>query len=44
MLAEDLPAIPLWYARTVVGYSSNVDNVKIDPFGNTDLRTITLAE
>jgi len=44
MLAEDMPAIPLWYYKTIAGYSSNVDNVKIDPFGTTDLLTITLAE
>jgi oligopeptide transport system substrate-binding protein len=43
MLADDMPAIPLWYYKTIAGYSSNVDNVKIDPFGTTDLLTITLA-
>jgi ABC-type transport system substrate-binding protein len=44
MLAEDMPAIPLWYGKTIAGYSSNVDNVKIDPFGTTDLLSITLAD
>ncbi|MGH8823288.1 MAG: ABC transporter substrate-binding protein, partial [Jiangellaceae bacterium] len=44
MLAEGMTAIPLWYGRTIAGYSSNVDNVKIDPFGTTDLLAITLAE
>jgi oligopeptide transport system substrate-binding protein len=44
MLAEDLPAIPLWYGKTIAGYSNNVDNVEIDPFGNTNLSTITAAE
>lgn len=27
ILLQDLPAIPLWYANTVGGYSENVDNV-----------------
>jgi oligopeptide transport system substrate-binding protein len=44
MLAEDLPAIPLWYTNTVAGYSTNVDNVKINPFGTTDLVSITAAQ
>jgi oligopeptide transport system substrate-binding protein len=44
MLAEDLPAIPLWYTNTVAGYSTNVDNVKINPFGTTDLLSITAAQ
>jgi oligopeptide transport system substrate-binding protein len=44
MLAEDMPSVPLWYYKTIAGHSSNVDNVKIDPFGTTDLLTITLAE
>jgi oligopeptide transport system substrate-binding protein len=44
MLAEDLPALPLWYGKTIAGYSNNVDNVKITPFSTTDLIGITLAE
>ncbi|HEX6578630.1 MAG TPA: ABC transporter substrate-binding protein [Jiangellaceae bacterium] len=44
MLAEDMPAIPMWYGKTIAGYSSNVDNVKITPFSTTDLLSITLAE
>ena len=44
MLAEDMPSVPLWYYKTIAGYSSNVDNVKIDPFGTTDLLSISLAE
>jgi oligopeptide transport system substrate-binding protein len=39
-----MPAIPLWYYKTIAGYSSNVDNVKITPFGTTDLLSISLAE
>jgi oligopeptide transport system substrate-binding protein len=44
MLAEDMPNIPLWYTNTVAGHSTNVDNVKINPFGTTDLLSITAAE
>ena len=44
MLAEDMPVIPLWYTNTVAGYSTNVDNVKINPFGTTDLLSITAAQ
>jgi oligopeptide transport system substrate-binding protein len=43
-LVEDMPAIPLWYGKTIAGYSTNVDNVKITPFSTTDLLSITLAE
>ncbi|MEU1425191.1 ABC transporter substrate-binding protein [Kitasatospora sp. NPDC005751] len=34
VLANDMPAIPLWYYRTNSGYSANVQNVKFDSFGN----------
>ncbi|MFB7613408.1 ABC transporter substrate-binding protein [Kitasatospora sp. NPDC056181] len=34
VLATDMPAIPLWYYRTNSGYSSNVQNVAFDSFGN----------
>jgi oligopeptide transport system substrate-binding protein len=44
MLAEDLPSIPLWYGRTIAGYSNNVADVKITPFGTTDLIGISVAE
>ncbi|MFF4339950.1 ABC transporter substrate-binding protein [Kitasatospora sp. NPDC001540] len=33
-LALDMPAIPLWYYRTNSGYSTNVQNVTFDSFGN----------
>jgi oligopeptide transport system substrate-binding protein len=44
MLAEDLPAIPLWYGRTIAGYSNNVTDVQMTPFGTTDLLSISAAE
>ena len=43
-LADDMPSIPMWYGKTIAGHSSNVDNVKITPFGTTDLLSISLAE
>jgi oligopeptide transport system substrate-binding protein len=43
ILAEDLPAIPMWYGRTIAGYSNNVADVKITPFGTTDLLGISSA-
>ncbi|MFE1321265.1 ABC transporter substrate-binding protein [Kitasatospora phosalacinea] len=33
-LAIDMPAIPLWYYRTNSGFSTNVQNVEFDSFGN----------
>ncbi|GJF30020.1 peptide ABC transporter substrate-binding protein [Kitasatospora sp. NE20-6] len=34
VLAQDMPAIPLWYYRTNSGFSTNVQNVVFDSFGN----------
>ncbi|MFJ9947835.1 ABC transporter substrate-binding protein [Kitasatospora sp. NPDC091207] len=34
VLANDMPAIPLWYYRTNSGYSTKVQNVAFDSFGN----------
>ena len=44
MLADDLPSIALWNGKTIAGYSTNVDNVRMTPFGTTDLLTITTAQ
>ncbi|MFD7640105.1 ABC transporter substrate-binding protein [Kitasatospora sp. NPDC059795] len=33
-LANDMPAIPLWYYRTNSGFSTKVQNVTFDSFGN----------
>jgi oligopeptide transport system substrate-binding protein len=41
LLAEGMPAMPLWYNITVAGYSTRVDNVIITPFGTVDLLNIT---
>jgi oligopeptide transport system substrate-binding protein len=42
-LAEEMPVIPLWYGKTIAGYSTRVaqDSVKITPFGTLDLLSIT---
>ncbi|MEU9044155.1 MULTISPECIES: ABC transporter substrate-binding protein [unclassified Kitasatospora] len=34
VLASGMPTIPLWYYRTNSGYSTKVQNVKFDSFGN----------
>ncbi|GAA1395099.1 ABC transporter substrate-binding protein [Kitasatospora putterlickiae] len=34
VLPGGMPAIPLWYYRTTSGYSTKVQNVKFDSFGN----------
>ncbi|MFE0458019.1 ABC transporter substrate-binding protein [Kitasatospora sp. NPDC058965] len=34
VLAVDMPQIPLWYYRTNSGYSTKVQNVSFDSFGN----------
>jgi oligopeptide transport system substrate-binding protein len=43
LLAEDMAVIPLWYGKTIAGYSTRVapDSVKITPFGTLDLLSIT---
>ncbi|MGD9482504.1 ABC transporter substrate-binding protein [Streptomyces sp. TRM70308] len=32
VLAQDLPALPLWYQNGSAGYSERVDNVRLNPF------------
>ncbi|TDD95012.1 peptide ABC transporter substrate-binding protein [Jiangella asiatica] len=41
MLAEDMASIPLWHYRIVAGWSTNVENVQITPFGTIDLLSVT---
>jgi oligopeptide transport system substrate-binding protein len=43
LLAEDMPAIPLWYETRIAGYSSRVENVQISAFGTTDLLSLSLS-
>lgn len=32
IMLDDMPAIPLWFGKTMVGWSDDVENVKADPF------------
>ncbi|MGO1486943.1 MAG: peptide ABC transporter substrate-binding protein [Arachnia sp.] len=41
-LAMDFPTMPLWYQETQYGYSDRVDNVKMNPFSQWDLTSITV--
>jgi oligopeptide transport system substrate-binding protein len=41
-LPQGMPSIPLWYASTVAGFSTRVDDVKITPFQSVDLLSVTL--
>ena len=43
LLAEDLPAIPLWYQSTVTGFSDDVEEVKINPFSTVDPLTLRVS-
>ncbi|GGK63064.1 peptide ABC transporter substrate-binding protein [Sphaerisporangium melleum] len=40
VLAADMPAIPLFFYRSKVGYSENVSNVQLTPYGLLDIRTV----
>jgi oligopeptide transport system substrate-binding protein len=40
IIAQDFPAVPLWYAATPVGWSTNVTDVKVTPFSTLDLSSI----
>jgi oligopeptide transport system substrate-binding protein len=43
MLADDLPAIPLWHYANIAGYSTNVATLPITPFGTIDVIGLELA-
>jgi oligopeptide transport system substrate-binding protein len=43
ILAEDFPVIPLWYVRTIAGYSNNIGAVQFTPFGTPDLASVRLS-
>jgi len=42
LLAQDMPAIPMWYGKTTMGWSNKVTNVKITAFGTIDFTSVTL--
>ena len=41
ILAEDAPAVPLFYSKTTGGFSDKVSNVKFDVFGVPEYHNIT---
>lgn len=41
LLAKDLPAIPMWYGKTTMGWSDKVTNVKITAFGTIDFSSVS---
>ena len=41
-LAQTMATIPLWYSNQQSGWSDKVDNVKVNPFGNLDLDSVTV--
>jgi oligopeptide transport system substrate-binding protein len=43
ILAQDFPVIPLWYGRTIAGYSENVAEVRFTPFSTVDLTSVRLS-
>jgi oligopeptide transport system substrate-binding protein len=42
LLATTMAVIPLWYSNQQSGWSSKVSNVKVNPFGNLDLESVTV--
>ncbi|GAA0620854.1 ABC transporter substrate-binding protein [Sporichthya brevicatena] len=44
LLAEDMPAIPLWYGAAIHGHSNKVTNVKVTVFGTYDFSSVTVIK
>ncbi|HUR76054.1 MAG TPA: ABC transporter substrate-binding protein [Sporichthya sp.] len=42
-LVDDMPSIPLWYVKSLAGFSDRVSNVKMDIFGLYDLTSIVVV-
>jgi oligopeptide transport system substrate-binding protein len=42
LLAKDMPAIPMWYGKTTMGWSDKVTGVKITAFGTIDFSSVSL--
>jgi oligopeptide transport system substrate-binding protein len=42
LLANDMPAIPMWYSTATVGWSDKVTGVKITAFGTVDYSSLSL--
>ena len=37
-----MPSVPLWYVKSLAGFSDRVSNVKLDIFGLYDLTSIVV--
>lgn len=42
LLANDMPAIPMWYSTATFGWSNKVTGVKITAFGTIDFESLSL--
>ena len=42
LLANDMPAVPLWYSTAQFGWSDRLTGVTMTPFGTPDLTTLAL--
>jgi oligopeptide transport system substrate-binding protein len=42
ILAQDFPAIPMWYSTATMGWSDKVTGVKITAFGTIDFASVSL--
>ena len=42
LLVDDMPTIPMWYGKAVIGWSDNVNPVTINAFGVPDYSSITV--
>lgn len=42
MLAQDMPAIPMWYYTATIGWSEKVNKVDINAFGRPELLAVTV--
>ena len=42
LLAQDMPAIPMWYSSDTFGWSDKVTNVKITAFGTYDFASVQM--
>ena len=42
LLAQDMPAIPMYYGKTTMGWSDKVTGVKITAFGTVDYTSVSL--
>lgn len=44
IVLEDMPVIPLWYGKTSIVYSEDIENVNYDPLQQTLLGQITVVQ